>query len=158
MLRDEIERCLDKKYKDLVEHTHGSESEEDSYWTWFDAVLGIGYAAVTTSLLNMKIMYPEHVSYDRYLSTKERVGAGAMMERINLMMCLTHEVLDQLVAGIRNADERWPRPIRNWIHVATDFVVPDVVQRCQMGEHIQALENAKDVLSQREGLAKHLLL
>ena len=145
VLRDEVERCLDKKYKDLVEHTYGSESEEDSYWTWLNTVHSFGYAAVTTSLLNMKIMYPEHVSYDKYLSTKERVGAGAMMEGINLMMCLTHEILDQLVNGIRNADERWPRPIRNLIHVASDLVViayatnkelespPDVVQRCQIG-------------------------
>ena len=38
VLKDEVQRCLDKKYKDLVEYTYGSEFEDDSYWTWFDAL------------------------------------------------------------------------------------------------------------------------
>ena len=126
VLKDEVQRCLDKKYKDLVEYTYGSEFEDDSYWTWFDALHSIGYGAVTTTLLNMKIMFPEHVSYDKYLSTKERVGVDAMMEGVSLTMCLTHEVLDQLVAGI-------------FITYATNKELdlpPNVVQRCQLGKRV----------------------
>ena len=168
ILKEDVQRFLDMGLKAQVENAVGTEKEDENFFNWIDVLHNIGKGALTSAFLKMKILEREHVCREVYYEVKETDGRKVLFEGVSLVMCMSHEVLDQLARGVRRSDQRWPKPIQNLIHTAPDLAViiyatnmglglpPDVIQRCQIGDRVTATEMVSGVFDHASDLLGEL--
>ena len=151
-LKGEVKEFLDRGLKERFERVFDTDEYVEAYFDWFGGLERIGNGSVRKTMERMKFQEKEHLSLDALGELMEKEGEKCLWEGVSLMMVLTNEVLEQIVMGVRCADKRWVKPIRNLIHIATDVVVidyairkhmdlpPDIIQRCRSGEQVSNVE------------------
>ena len=71
-LRLEVMKFFNKNLKTAVEDACGIHDEDDSYFAWYENMYSIGCGVITSSLLKMTILEPEHVSMNNYFAFKDQ--------------------------------------------------------------------------------------
>lgn len=155
MVEKRFLRCrLWTKFENSV-HTYKA---EDAYFEWYHGLDEISIGAITYALQTMEILHVEHRTRDAFEEYREEHGTQGLWDGVSLAMCMTAEVLEQLSGCLCHADKRWPQPIRNLFHMATDVVViyyairmdmdlPEHIKtRCQIGDRVTAVEEASGIM------------